>query len=250
MRDADGPLFRPVEKSRAFERVVEQIEMAIINGDLKAGDHLPSERALVENFGVGRSTVREALRILESIGLLKTEPGSPKGPRIAPSKTIGLRRILNGVMRMENISVVELIQYRMIIGSAANRLAAAFRTDEDILEMERALAGMEDADDTAEFSRNDAAWHAIVERASRNTLITIISEVINELIVSLISDTLDQSGHPTELRHEFINDHRATLDAIGSRDVAMAAKNARESYYRVYSQCLAPKDAERLAALL
>ena len=66
---------------RLYQRIVEQIEDAIARGELKPGQRLPSERELVVQFGASRSTVREALRVLESNGVVRSRPGDPTAPR-------------------------------------------------------------------------------------------------------------------------------------------------------------------------
>jgi GntR family transcriptional repressor for pyruvate dehydrogenase complex len=244
-------VFEPVEKARAFERVVEQIETAIFNGTLRPGDHLPSERALVEEFQVGRSTVREALRILESMGLLKTEPGSPKGPRVSPSNTVGLQRILNGVVRVERIRLVDLVQYRMISGSAANFLAAKLRTDRHLDQMDAAVRLMESAgpEETESFARSDLRFHEVIAEAAGNSFLTIVGNVINQVIVDLVAGTIQGSARADQVRRDFISFHREIFEAIRVREGERAAELARSSLHDVYAPLLDPADAERLALL-
>lgn len=79
-----GLQFQPVQPVRAYQRIVEQIEEALSRGDLVPGQRLPSERELVTQFAVSRSTVREALRVLESNGMVRSRPGDPNGPEILP----------------------------------------------------------------------------------------------------------------------------------------------------------------------
>ena len=81
---ADGPRFQPVQPVRAYQRIVEQVEDALVRGELAPGQRLPSERELVTQFAVSRSTVREALRVLESNGVVRSRPGDPNGPEILP----------------------------------------------------------------------------------------------------------------------------------------------------------------------
>jgi len=76
----EGSLFQQVQPVRLYQRIVEQIEDALARGELKPGQRLPSERELVVQFGASRSTVREALRVLESNGVVRSRPGDPDGP--------------------------------------------------------------------------------------------------------------------------------------------------------------------------
>ena len=84
--------FKRVTSGRLYRSIVEQIEEAIRRGDLKPGQHLPSERKLMVEFGTSRSTVREALRVLENDGVLTSRPGDPNGPYLLPFSTQTLVR--------------------------------------------------------------------------------------------------------------------------------------------------------------
>lgn len=245
-------MFQPVERARAFERVVEQIERAIYSGELRPGDHLPSERALVEEFQVGRSTVREALRILESMGLLRTQPGSARGPRVAPSNTAGLQKILNGVVRVEQIRLVDLVQYRMIAGSVSNFLAARLRTEAHLANMDAAIRGMETAgpEDTEQFAENDVRFHAAIADAADNSFLSVIGTVINQVIVDLVANTLEGSEDQDHVRDDFVKLHREIYESIESGDGLQAASLARTSLYDVYAPLLDPSDRAKLELVL
>ncbi len=246
-----GAMFTPITKGRAFEAVVAQIEAAIYAGELKAGDNLPSERALVEEFNVGRSTVREALRILESMGLIKTSPGSHKGPRVSASLTQGISRMLNGAIHVEEIDLVDLVQYRMMSGSTANFLAAHLRTDEQLGEMADAIQRMVDSDlgDTAGFARADAAFHAAIRAAAGNALMDMINDVIEDAIVELVEKTIQNTPKSGETREEFISVHRAVLQAIADGNAIEAARLARKSLIAAYGASLSSVQRRRLELL-
>ena len=245
-------MFEPVERSRAFERVVEQIEQAIYSGELKAGDHLPSERVLVEQFQVGRSSVREALRILESLGLLRTQPGSPLGPQVSASTVPGLHRMLRGYVRVQNVSLADLVQYRMISGSAANFLAAHLRTDHHLDQMAEAIREMEATESTAtqQFAEHDLRFHQAIADASGNSLLNVVGQAINGVIVDLMASAIDSSPDRTHTRQAFLALHHDLFDAIQHQDGDRASYLARSSLFEVYSPMLEPADSARLRLLL
>jgi GntR family transcriptional repressor for pyruvate dehydrogenase complex len=245
-------MFTPVDKKRAFESVVQQIETAIYRGDYAVGDYLPSERALVEDFAVGRSTVREALRILESQGLVKTSPGSRRGPQVCAAVTVGLTKMLNGAVRMEEIPLVELIQYRMISGSAANFLAARLRTDEHLERMRVAIEAMRAAEleDSTAFATADEDFHAVIRAASGNGLLDTVSEVIKSATLELVARTLDEAADSVSTRREFIDVHERILAAIADQDGVEAARLSRQTLFRAYSAELNAADQARLEILL
>lgn len=243
-------MFTPVDKTRAFEAVVKQIESAIYSGEYGPGDFLPPERTLVENFGVSRSTVREALRILESTGLIRTSPGSRRGPQVNATVTPGLTRMLRGAVRMEEVPVLELVQYRIIAGAAANRLAAHLRTDEHLARMAKAIDAMETASDVAAFAAADDSFHAVVRDAASNRLLGIIGGVIQDATLDLVAGAVASSAGGPKTRKKFIADHHSILTAIENRDGDTAARLAGQTLYAGYAGSLDTEQRERLAVLL
>lgn len=243
-------MFTPVDKKRAFEAVVAQIESAIYSGEYEPGDFLPPERTLVEDFGVGRSTVREALQILESMGLVRTSPGSRNGPEVRATVTPGLTRMLRGAVRLEEIPVVELVQYRIIAGSAANRLAAHLRTDEHLTRMAAAIEAMEAAEDPATFAAADDGFHLVIREAAGNRLLGIVGAVIQDATLDLVAGAVEAASGGPEVRADFIAVHKRILAAIADRDGDTAARLAGQTLYAAYAGTLDELQRERLAVLL
>jgi GntR family transcriptional repressor for pyruvate dehydrogenase complex len=244
-------VFIPISRNRAFEAVVKQIETAIYDGTYKAGDNLPSERALVDQFEVGRSTVREALRILESMGLIKTSAGSQRGARVSASMTQGISRMINGAVRVEEISLVDLVQYRMMTGGTANLLAAHLRSDEHLDAMESSLKAMGIADAPAgDFARADADFHSAIRKATGNSLMTMINEAIEGAVVEMVEETLLSSDDARNVRERFVQHHRQVLDAIRARDGVEAARLSRSSLVTTYGPLLNEDERARLDLLL
>ena len=90
--------FEKVRSARAHERIVEQLENRILSGKLTPGERLPSERALMTTFQVSRPTVREALRVAESMGLISIRHGDPGGPKVLGTPSIGITRVFDGML--------------------------------------------------------------------------------------------------------------------------------------------------------
>lgn len=184
--------FERVRPVRLYERVVEQIEAALARGEIKPGERLPSERELVVQFGASRSTIREALRVLESNGLVRSRPGDPHGPEVLPFSTGQLAKQMRRLVSAQPLGLAELIASRMILDSSANRLAARLHTAEELAEMERAIEAMRVATDDGyqAFSEADFAFHEAIARASRNTLIQVSNQVVRDTVLGLISDKI------------------------------------------------------------
>src|SRR6185312_12450873 len=106
-------------KRRAYEDIVEQIERAILTGEMNEADRLPSERDLIVQFGVSRATIREALRVLQSRGLIEVRHGDPGGPIVRADPGASVTSMLSSLFHAERLSLADVIQFRMIVESAA-----------------------------------------------------------------------------------------------------------------------------------
>lgn len=249
---SENTTFRPVQPVRLYERIVEQIEAALASGELKPGQRLPSERDLVTQFGASRSTVREALRVLESNGLVQSRPGDPNGPEVLPFSAGGLTKAMTRLAQFDELSLGELISSRMILDSSANRLAARLRTPEQLTEMEAAIAAMRTAIEAGyePFSQADLAFHEAVSRASRNTLIQVCNQVVRGVVLSLISDKIAHARNRKALMRESLEHHEEVLAAIRSGDGPAAARISRRNLYDYYAGYLPKADRTALQALI
>lgn len=247
-----GPQFQPVQPVRAYQRIVEQIEEALARGDLSPGQRLPSERELVTQFAVSRSTVREALRVLESNGVVRSRPGDPNGPEILPYSQGALRKQMVRLARVDGLTLSELIGFRMIMDGAAIQLASRLRTDEQLEEMERSLVAMQAAIevDFEAFSEADVAFHDAVAQASRNSLIQVCNEVVRGVVLSLISDKIAKARNSRALMLESLQHHCEVVEAIRAGDGHAAARVARQNLYDYYASYVPKGDREPLRALI
>jgi DNA-binding FadR family transcriptional regulator len=249
---AKGPQFQPVQPVRAYQRIVEQIEEALARGDLSPGQRLPSERELVVQFAVSRSTVREALRVLESNGVVRSRPGDPNGPEILPYSHSALRKQLVRLARVDELSLSELIGFRMIMDGAAIQLASRLRTTEQLAEMENTLVAMRAAieGDFEGFSEADVAFHDVVARASRNSLIQVCNEVVRGVVFSLISDKISHASNSRALMVKSLQHHTKVVDAIRTGDGYAAVRLARQNLYEYYANYVPKADRDQLRALI
>lgn len=249
---AKGPQFQPVQPVRAYQRIVEQVEDALANGELSPGQRLPSERELVTQFAVSRSTVREALRVLESNGIVRSRPGDPNGPEILPYSAAALRKQMARLARVDELTLSELIGFRMIMDGAAIQLASRLRTPEQLEEMEQTLVAMREAIDVDfdAFSEADLAFHDAVARVSRNSLIQICNEVVRGVVLGLIADKIAHAKNSRALMLESLQHHTEVVEAIRAGDGHAAARIARQNLYDYYATYVPPPDRTPLHALL
>jgi GntR family transcriptional repressor for pyruvate dehydrogenase complex len=210
----------PIKSTRIYEEIVRQVKAMIGEGRLKGGDRLPPERDLAEKFVVSRTSVREALRALESVGLVEIRPG--EGTFVRQVSVDALVEPLALLMASQREATSELFEARRLLEPSLAALAASRATPEEIQEMERILE--EQAGEVAAGRTGlaqDAQFHAAIGAAAHNQAITRIAHAIMDLLTQSREESLNTAGRPTR-SHE---DHRRVLAAIRGRD-AEAARRA------------------------
>jgi GntR family transcriptional regulator, transcriptional repressor for pyruvate dehydrogenase complex len=213
----------PIKSTRIYEEIVRQIKTMIAEGRLTSGDRLPPERELAEKFLVSRTSVREALRALESLGLVEIRPG--EGTFIREMSVDRLVEPLALVMVSQREALGELFEARRLLEPAIAGLAAARATPDEIQEMERILEDQarEVAAGRTGFAQ-DAEFHAAIGRAAHNQAITRIAHAVMDLLTQSREESLNTPGRPTR-SHE---DHRRVLRAIAQRQGAAAESAMRD----------------------
>ncbi|MFW5637566.1 MAG: FadR/GntR family transcriptional regulator [Thermodesulfobacteriota bacterium] len=181
------PLFKTAKQNRIFQDVVNQIEEAILDGRLKEGERLPPERELKDMMGTSRSTLREALRILEYKGLIEVRLGMGGGCVVKSVSTEQMSASLDLLIRSQEVTLNHLAEFREQAEGAVVELAAERRTTRDIRELEKLLeeAGkcVERGDTAAdEFIRTDQKLHLAVARMSRNPVYVSVLRTIHDNI--------------------------------------------------------------------
>ncbi|MER7367045.1 FadR/GntR family transcriptional regulator [Nonomuraea wenchangensis] len=244
-----GPRFEPVRAVRAYERVVEQIEEAVESGALTPGERLPSERELMVQFSVGRSTVREALRVLQARGLVRSRPGDPNGAEVLPFSPVVLKKSMTTLARVSELSLGELVQFRMVLDATAVLLAARLRTEEHLAEMAAAVEDMKAAD-TAAFGAADAAFHDAVARAGGNKLIQVCTDVVRAVMAGLVEDRLARAPDREALMRRGVAHHEDVIAALRAGDGPLAARLTRQWTYDSYAGHLPADERAALRALL
>jgi DNA-binding FadR family transcriptional regulator len=250
-----SPMFAPIKPTRAHEAVLAQLQRKILEGELAQGDRLPSEREMMDTFGVSRPTVREALRVAESLGLVAVRHGDPGGPRVLGQPSVGVTRVLDGLLSAERTSVAELLEARMVLEGAAARLAA--RAGADPAPLEEASRAMEEAPDFDRFVEADTLFHRRIAEVAGNRLLVVILTALRAPIVRLISEGLSGESR-AGARDEILRTHRAKilrahgeiLKAIRAQDGAAADRRSRRHLFDLYAALVAPDDRTRLESLL
>lgn len=229
-RTSSGPLFPPVERETVMEMVARRIESLVRSGDLSRGSRLPSEPRLAEMLQVSRASLREALKGMVFLGLLKARPGD--GTYLQPSLTSMANRHLQWMLLLQEIKYLELYELREILEPAAAELAARRATRDDIEQMRAALNGMKLATgDPESFIRCEMEFHGAITRASKNAAMQSTMQMMygalsegRHRVLPLVNDLAQHCE-----RHERIFDLIAKRDATGARRAVIADVKYAES---------------------
>lgn len=176
------------EKVQIADQVAERIEKLIVDGVLKVGQALPSERRLVEKLGCSRSALREGLRVLRGKGIVETEQG--RGSFVADLSRTGNATPLMHLFSSQPRTLFDLLEVRALLEAESARLAALRATDIDRVLIKRRYDEMVDAHENAEshdpreHARRDHAFHRAISEASHNPVLVHTLQSLSDLTLS------------------------------------------------------------------
>jgi len=177
-------LYTPVQSIKVFEQIADQIEQRILNGELRSGDRLPTERVLAEQFQASRTAVREAMKILAQKGLVEMRPG--RGTIVINGAPEAMQNSIGLVMKLQVGEVGgsdNLVEVREILETEIAALAAARATEDEIAAMREAIRVMDvSLSDADAYIAADNQFHRALAKATQNSLILIlIDSIVNPL---------------------------------------------------------------------
>lgn len=212
-------MFNTVKPNRMFQDVVDQIQDAILRGEIKPGEKLPPERDLKVMFSISRGTLREALRVLEQKGLIKIQLGVGGG---AVVRSVTPKIIMDGLslmVRSQDISLKDLQEFRCGIETDVVRLAVQRATEEGIAQLRDILQQAEKALDEhagwEAYVDADAKLHMTLARISENAVYEYIQTGIHENINRYYAEFLERDE--SVLRKHFM-DLTRIVDAVEQDD--------------------------------
>jgi GntR family transcriptional repressor for pyruvate dehydrogenase complex len=218
-----GHDFELVTKTSLSEEIAIQIMRLVSNGDLKPGQKLPSERDLRLRFGVGRSSLREALRCLAIVGVLEARAG--EGTFLAMNQDKFIGRVLGWRVATERKNVENLLTVRLALEAETASHAALNTTEEQIQELDDIIERMVGIPgDPEQYAEADVAFHLTIAKASANDLIfdllTLIRGQLQHALLSI-------GGWPRTTQMSDA-EHRGIVEAIRRRDSELARRLMRE----------------------
>ncbi|MBX7435187.1 FCD domain-containing protein [Mycobacterium sp. Y57] len=222
---------------RAHEMVLQRIERDLSDGVLRVGDRLPGERALAEDLGVGRSSVREAIRVLEAMGVVRTAVGSgPDAGAVVvadPATSIGSALRLHIATRI--LPIADLVSTRVLLETWAVREAALRSPRPDLSGLTAMLDEMDDPNlSPNDFHLRDADFHVALTGLAGNAVIEAMMAALRDSIHGYVMAGVplldDWASVATGLRCE----HRGIAAALGRGHATRAAELAQahiEGYF-------------------
>ena len=214
---------------RLADSVASELEKRILEGSLKPGDRLPSERTLALDMGVSRPSLREAMQKLVSKGLLTTRHGGGTyvTDRLEAHFVDPWLEMLNGNPLLHR----DLLEFRQMLESQAASLAADRATDIDISRLDAAYAALEDSyerDDLANCIDTDVAFHQAIAEASHNVLIGHLTASLMRVIHGHVSKNLEHLHVRPQRWNQLRAQHHAIWQAIRQHKPQEAALAAGE----------------------
>jgi len=229
---------KKIEKKTILEYSIESLRDLITNGSLKTGDFLPGEMELCKQLGVGRSTLREAIKTLEIQGFIKKKHGV--GMMIVEESDKAAADMLQLMLRRKGSTMKDLIEVRYVNEIRTTELAAMNANPEDINAIEIQLATLKDnLTSREEYVKADIDFHMAIAKASKNEVYYFILNSIRPLIEEMIEETL-KYNHKPEKSMKF---HEKIYKYIKQKNVDMAMK-AMQEHLEGTRRMLTPRDAK------
>lgn len=249
---SDAHNFSPAVPVLTYQRIVEQVETAILSGDIKVGSQLSSERELMVQFGVSRPTVREALRVLQSMGLIEPRPGTRGGPVVLAPTGDTLGRSFRAMLGTASLGLAELVEYRIVLDGSASELAAVLHTDAELAKMREAIEHMRRAAEgnAADFADADLAFHESVWEASGNQILRLSGQAVWGALRALLQEDIERAADGTTLKLDSLRIDTGLYEAIARRDPGTAGRIARGAIADRFGPMLNEEERQAIAALL
>ncbi len=223
-----GKGIRPIRKRSISDEIVDQLVDLIGRNELSPGERLPPERDLCRHFGVGRTSLREALRSLATLGIVEGRVG--EGTFISEDSSRHLEKSLQWGILLDDKGVEDLIETRLMLECQTAESAAQRATTEDIRFIGETLSDLETALRSQErFLAADLTFHLGIANASQNGILANMVSLTRNYLQQWIVQSLDDPSSPDGERraHLSLEEHRAILAAIEARDPRLAREHMR-----------------------
>lgn len=223
--DGASPAFTAVRSERAYRQVVAQFQTQVRAGRLQPGDKLPPEREMAVQFGVGRNSVREAMRELDLLGLVDSRHG--EGTFVAAPSPETIAKPFRAVIELSSTASDSVMEFRRAVEPGVAALAAQNVTEEGVASLHAALLEFEDAvqEGRADAREADANFHLMTGQVTGNPTVIGVHSALYSLLKDFRARLNESSYQPSDCA---VAGHRRIFDAIVAGDRTAAAAAMRE----------------------
>jgi len=194
------------------DQIIEQIRNAILSGHFKPGDKVASEKELMSEFGVSKATLREALRVLEGMGLVEIRKGVAGGVFIAE---VDMKTTIHGIinfLHFKTVSIKDITMIRYLLEPPVAQIAASRIQPEDIVKLETMIT--EDPFVPHTIVSREIGFHRYLARMTENPILILVMDFID----NILDDIKSQLNLGGEFYHKVAKSHRAILEYLKQKD--------------------------------
>jgi GntR family transcriptional regulator, transcriptional repressor for pyruvate dehydrogenase complex len=216
-------MFECAKTRNVSQNIVNQIRKAIFNGVLKPGDKLPPDKELMDNFGVSKGSLREALRSLQVLGLLEIRKGALGGAFVTEVDTEKAKEVFNNFFVFRDLSLENLFDVRLILEAHIAEKAASMITTDDLQRLEQNLQETRDAlrnDQPLNYRSKEVSFHIIIANATRNPLLIFLLDYVETLLLD--AKKILNTGRDFSMK--VLKAHESIYKALAARDASGAKK--------------------------
>lgn len=211
--------------------VADQIQADLVAERRVAGDGLPTEQQLAARYGVSRTVVREAARLLEQRGLVDIRPGRGMIVAALDGSVVADQYLL--MLRMSPVAFDQLMEMRLLVEVGGAGMAARRRDDDDVAQLRACLArARQHVDDYEVCLAADLEFHALVARASRNPFLSLFVDPVNTCLREAYREPVAYLAH----QQDTLDEHQEMCEAIAAGDAERAERASRTHLERVLRQ--------------
>lgn len=234
------PQLNETPPAKSYQAVLSEIENQLREGKLKVGDQLPGERALASSHGISRASVRDAIRVLDAMGVVRTSTGSGPnaGAVVIANPAAGLGSTLRLHMATQHFPVADIVQTRVMMETWAAQEAAQKSHDPAAIEQAENLllamnATVVSRDD---FHAMDAQYHVLLSSLAGNAVITSMMESLRFAVQSYVAESITGDQAWEKIVPTLRDQHQEILAAVKKNDGGAAASALRHHIEWFHSQ--------------
>lgn len=221
-------MFKPVKNTKVYEQVVDQIKEMVRLGRIKKGDKLPTERVMAEELQVSRTSIREAMRALEVVGLIESRQGA--GNYIREEFDDVLLEPLSIVFMLQNGTNTDIFELREVLEISTIFLSVMRMTDTDLKKLGELIDKFKNSTSESESAMIDSEFHRIIVKGANNVLISNLLEGVSELVEKFIYEGRSAILNNGNSNAKLLECHEKIYLAIKERDGYKAYKAMQEHF--------------------